>query len=75
MKLFDISEEKVRFCVYLIAIPVAIISGISAVIFAAMLNQELGILSFKIFAGIMGFIAIYTIQTYNVVQWKQKDDE
>lgn len=70
-----IPEETVQKWVYLITIPAAIVSGVCAVVSALLLQQETGVLFFKIFAGTVGFIAIYSIQISKMIQWKKKDDE
>lgn len=74
-KIMQIPEETVQKWVYLITIPAAIISGICALISAMLVQQEAGLFFFKIFAGVMSFIAIYSIQISKAISWKKKEDE
>ena len=71
----EIPEATVQKWVYAITIPMALVSGISALAFVVLLQQGPALLLFKVFAGVMGFIAIYSIQISKAIQWKKKDDK
>jgi hypothetical protein len=73
--IMQIPEATVQKWVYAITIPMALISGISAIIFVVLLQQGPALVLFKVFAGVMGFIAIYSIQISKAIQWKKKDGD